>query len=145
MIAFLLLSAAVPPQPPAAADRRAAAAVVARFFADLGAHHAPSAWRAWDRGRADPAARAALQARLSRYAHVAAAVGTPGRVDAGAGQRYITVPLTLAATGRGPRRVRLRGEAVLHRTGAIDGATADQRRWRITAITLKAAPGPWPR
>lgn len=73
-------------------------------------------------------------ARFTRYARYHAVVGAPGRIDAGAGQRYIEVPVTLTGTLRSGAAFREKAVVVLHRAGDIDGATAEQKSWRIERI-----------
>ena len=107
----------------AAADvvRRYHAAITARRYEEADALREPE-------GDAAPAAN------FARYATWAAEVGTPGRIDSGAGQRYITVPFTVVAARSGGGDERLVGSAVLHHVADIDGATPEQRRWRIRSI-----------
>ncbi len=83
----------------------------------------------WDGTDAD--ARVALTA-LKAQAGAAIAIGTRFDPDAGAGQRYITVPFTLNGA---------KGSAVLHK--AADGIPADDPRvhdWRLRSIKLPPAP-----
>ena len=61
-------------------------------------------------------------------------------IDAGAGQRYVTVPVQAYARLKSGAAAYWIGSAVLHRTADIDGATAEDKTWRIKSIDLKAAP-----
>jgi len=63
-------------------------------------------------------------------------VGKPGEEDAGAGQRYIEIPVTVTATHADGSRHRYAGTYVLHRT-VVDGASAEQRAWRIDSARLR--------
>lgn len=63
----------------------------------------------------------------------------PGRVDAAAGSRFVEVPVNLRATLRDGSERRMIGSFTLRRT-VVDGATADQRAWRIAAADLRPAP-----
>lgn len=79
-----------------------------------------------------------LRSTLDRYSRYRATLGVPGRIDAGAGQRYVTVPVRIVGTMRDDaRRHVLEGPVILHRTADIDGATAAQRSWRIRDIALE--------
>src|SRR3546814_3363627 len=65
-------------------------------------------------------------------AQVVATLGEPGRVDPGAGQRYIQIPVGITATTSDGSVRRYAGTYTLHRT-VVDGATAEQRAWRIAS------------
>ncbi|TPG47014.1 hypothetical protein [Sphingomonas glacialis] len=115
-----------------------AANVVQTYYALLGERKYDAAFALRDPSAGDAAAFAAGFAAYSEY-H--ANVGAPGPIDAGAGQRYVTVPVqTYARLKRGGTPVYEIGSVTLHRTGDIDGATATQRTWRIRSISLKPAP-----
>ena len=62
--------------------------------------------------------------------------GDPGDEDAGAGQRYIEIPVTVTATHADGSRHRYAGSYVLHRT-VVDGAGAEDRAWRINSAKLR--------
>ena len=73
----------------------------------------------------------------SRYSEVHANIGAPGAIDAGAGQRYVTVPVQIYGRGTGiGKPFNLRGSVTLHRTEA-DGATPEQKQWRIRSFDVK--------
>lgn len=115
-----------------------AADVVQRYFALIGARKYAEAFvlREPDGGNA-----AAFSAGFAAYSEYHANVGAPGAIDAGAGQRYVTVPVQIyARLKRGATPVYQIGTVTLHRAGDIDGATPAQRRWRIRDIALKPAP-----
>ena len=59
----------------------------------------------------------------------------PGDVDAAAGSRYIEVPVTITATHRDGSQHRFTGKYVLRRA-VVDGATPEQRQWRIASADL---------
>ena len=69
---------------------------------------------------------------------VSVQIGTPGAEDAGAGQRYIEIPVTVAAIHADGSRHSYAGSYVLHRT-VVDGASAEQRAWRISSAKLREA------
>lgn len=84
---------------------------------------------------------ASFGAGFAAYSEYHANVGAPGAIDAGAGQRYVTVPVQIyARLKRGATPVYQIGSVTLHRAGDIDGATRAQRSWRIRSIDLKPAP-----
>lgn len=128
--------------PIAADDARDAADVARTYFALIEQRKFGDAWAMWDDGgQASGMTRRQFADSFVRYADYRAEVGVPGRVDAGAGQRYVEVPVrargTLAEDGR---PFELRGTVTLHRTADIDGATPDQRGWRIRDSALQPRP-----
>ena len=57
-------------------------------------------------------------------------MGEPGRVEGAAGSRYVEVPVTVRArTADGEEQV-FEGSLTLRRA-VVDGATPEQRRWRL--------------
>lgn len=137
-------SPAAPP-PLEAGSAQEGADLVRRYYALIAGHGYAEAWRLWDDGgKASQQTEPAFEAGLERYADYRADVGLPGEVDAGAGQRYVTVPIAVHARLKGGGAAELAGAVVLHRVGDIDGATAEQRQWHIHGIDLKPAPAPAP-
>lgn len=141
------------PPPPAPAPGNAvvepgadaAARILRDYFAAIGARRYRDAWRLWgDGGRASGMSQAAFAQSFAKYADYRAAIGAPGRIDAGAGQRYIQIPVRVTGKLRDGTPVSLAGPVTLHRTGDIDGATAEQRAWRISDSGLKPRPAPEP-
>ncbi|MGN5375605.1 hypothetical protein [Sphingomonas hankookensis] len=123
----------------------AAVQVLRDYFAALGDGRYGDAWRLWGgRGEASGMTQAAFADSFARYAEYRAVTGTPGRIDAGAGQRYIRIPVRVTGRLRDGTPVTLAGPVTLHRTGDIDGATAEQRAWRISDSDLKPRPGSEP-
>lgn len=120
---------------------QSAAEVVRRYYTLIGQGRYRQAWRLWeDRGRASGMTADAFAAGVAEYRDHHADVGAPGRVDAGAGQRYVTVPVTIRGRLRqGDRAVAMDGQVTLHRAADIDGATAEQKSWRISAADLRPA------
>jgi len=118
-----------------------AAAVVQTYYALIGEEKYAEAWKLWgDGGKASGQSADAFAASFARYSEYHANIGAPGREDAGAGQRYITVPVQSYARMKDGKAAYWIGGVVLHRTADIDGATAEDRKWRIKSIDLKAAP-----
>ncbi|WP_239017756.1 hypothetical protein [Sphingomonas aracearum] len=116
-----------------------AADVVQTYYALIEAGKYAAAYRLWDpRAQQAPASARAFAASFGRFSEYHANVGAPGRIDAGAGQRFVTVPVQpyarLKESGAPFYQI---GTVTLHRTADVDGASADQRRWRISAIEVK--------
>ncbi len=141
---------APPPEPspapsPAAATAEPGAAeavgVLRDYFAAIGDRRYDDAWRLWQgSGQASGMSQAAFAKSFARYAEYRATIGTPGRIDAGAGQRYIQIPVRVTGKLTDGTPVSMTGPVTLHRTGDIDGATAEQRAWRISDSGLKPRP-----
>jgi hypothetical protein len=63
-------------------------------------------------------------------------IGAPGRIDAGAGQRYIDIPVVIHATLDDGTQQRFEGTYTLHRTAEIAGATPEQQMWHIYSADI---------
>lgn len=140
--ANLTVPAVTVPPPEAGPDD--ARTVVVGYFDALAAGRYDQAYAQWEPGAAGMDGKA-FAASFAKYSSYKAEIGLPGRVDAGAGQRYVQVPVRVAATMReGGEEVTMIGPVTLHRTGMIDGATAAQRSWRIRDTALKPRPAAAP-
>jgi len=120
-----------------------AANVVQTYYALIGEGKYARARSLWEDGGMASGAKNgdAFAARFARYSEYHANIGAPGDEDAGAGQRYVTVPVqTSARLKQGGGAEYQIGSVTLHRTGDIDGATAEQKSWHIRSIDLKPAP-----
>jgi len=121
---------------PAAADARAAVAVVRDYYAAIDARDFARAHRLWrGDGEASGQTLAEFAAGFAETARVEVEVGEPGRVEPAAGSRYVEVPVTVRARTRDGATQRFAGRYTLRRS-VVDGATDDERRWRIHSATL---------
>lgn len=120
-------------------SREAAGQVVQRYFALLESHRPLAAAALWRDHRPDPA----LMAMIAQLHDMHALIGRPGEIDAGCGQRYITVPVQLY--GRDARGVTInrRADLLLHRTD-VESDTPEDRLWRIERVAEPPAPAPAP-
>lgn len=116
-----------------------AADVVRGYYAELVAHDIARAHAYWAQGMR-PATEPGAEPDTTG---LAVEVGPPGRMDAAAGSRYVRVPVTLTRTLRDGSTTRA-AETVTLRRSVVDGATPEQRAWRITAADVAAAPSPSP-
>ena len=121
-----------------------AANVVQTYFALIEAGKYRQAWKLWDDGGAASGMSAdAFAASFAKYRDYHANIGAPGRIDAGAGQRHVTVPVQVyGQLKEGGKPFALRGDVTLHRTANIDGATPEQKTWHISASSLEPAAAP---
>ncbi|MGH6617270.1 hypothetical protein [Sphingomonas sp.] len=128
------------PLPPDSAQ--GAANVVQTYYALLGEGKYRQAWALWDDGgKASGMGADAFAASFAKYSEYHANIGAPGDVDAGAGQRYVTVPVQIYGRLKaGAKPVYMLGKVTLHRVGDIDGATAAQKSWHIRSAELKPTP-----
>lgn len=118
-----------------------AADVVQTYYALLGERDYARARALWQPGTSGAGASpAAFAAQFARFVEYRGQVGAPGAIEAGAGQRFVTVPVQVSARLADGSHFDQRGDAVLHRTADVDGATAEQRRWRLSAVTLHPLP-----
>ena len=111
--------------------------LVRDYYAAINARDYGSAYRLWSGNGA--ASNQSAQQFANGFADttgVSVQVGTPGDEDAGAGQRYIEVPVTVTATHADGSQHRYVGSYVLHRT-VVDGASAEDRAWRINSAKLR--------
>ena len=131
------------PNPSAPADAAAEPApgdevkLVRDYYAAINARDYAGAYRLWsDNGAASHQTLQQFAGGFADATGVSVEIGTPGDEDAGAGQRYIEIPVTVTATHADGSRHRYAGSYVLHRT-VVDGASAEQRAWRIDSAKLR--------
>jgi hypothetical protein len=129
--------AAASPGMPAEPTPQDAVAVIREYYAAIdGGSHA-RAYALWsDGGKASKQTPQQFADGFADTAHVVATTGEPTNADAGAGQRYIQVPVALTATRTDGSVHRYAGTYTLHRT-VVDGATDEQRAWRIASADLR--------
>jgi hypothetical protein len=116
-----------------------AAQVVQQYYGFIGEGKYAQAWALWRGGGAASRQTAGDFAHgFTIYSEYHANVGAPGRIDAGAGQRYVTVPVQVYARLKdGHIPVYQIGSATLQRAGDVDSATPAQKIWHIQQIALK--------
>lgn len=139
------LTASIPPFrnsiDPVDADAAEAVKVLRRYATALSERRYAEAYRLWgDEGRRSDMDQRTFAGSFAKYASYSTDVGAIGAVDAGAGQRYVTVPVRVTGKLRDGRPFTLEGPVTLHRTADIDGATTEQRAWRIYASDLDLRP-----
>lgn len=138
------------PAPPADASQAAAqlpaqaeptpadaVAVVEAYYSAIAASQYPRAYALWSGGgQASGQSAQQFAGGFADTASVSVDVGTPGRIDAAAGSRYVEIPVSVTATRRDGSVHRYAGAYTLRRA-VVDGATADQRAWRIASADLR--------
>ena len=128
-----------PDVPPVAAEPGVAdaVAVLERYYRAIDQGDYAEAYALWsDGGRASGQEFAAFAAGFDDTASVAVDVGAPGRVEGAAGSRYVSIPVVVRATHDDGSEHRYAGDYTLRRA-VVDGATAEQRAWRIASAELR--------
>ena len=114
--------------------------LVRDYYAAINARDYASAYKLWsDGGAASHQSPQQFAGGFADTTGTSVEIGTPGDEDAGAGQRYIEVPVTVVATHADGSRHRYVGSYLLHRT-VVDGASAEQHAWRIDSAKLRETP-----
>jgi hypothetical protein len=130
--------------PPLATDASApeeptpqdAVAVLRDYYGAIAAHEYTRAYTLWsDGGHTSGQTPQQFADGFVDTVKIDAQVGAPGRIDAAAGSRYVEIPVTLDATRRDGSVHRYGGSYVLRRA-VVDGASAEQRAWRIASASL---------
>ena len=117
-------------------DIASARDVLRRYYAAIGAREFAQARALWSNGGAASGQTLdEFAAGFAQTASVRVLVGTPDRVEGAAGSRYIRVPATILATTTAGDSQRFDGTYTLRRS-VVDGATAEQRAWRIYSADL---------
>ncbi|MES2442631.1 MAG: MliC family protein [Pseudomonadota bacterium] len=111
-----------------------AANVVQTYYALIEQGKVDQAYALWEPGAAGMRAPA-FAASFAKYSEVHANIGAPGDIDAGAGQRYVTVPVQVYGRLKDGTPFNMRGSVTLHRT-EVDGATPEQRKWHIRSSDI---------
>jgi len=113
------------------ADVEAAADIVRQYYAAIDARTYHRAYEFWS-GKGEASKKTFEQFRdgFAQTRSTSVDIGEPGNVEGAAGSRYITFPVTIHATTKDGKEQNFKGEYVLRRS-VVDGATAEQRAWRI--------------
>ena len=128
---------AVDGAPAAEPAEQDAVAVVRDYYASVDSDSYARAQALWaDNGRASGQTPQQFADGFAQVAHISAEIGTPGEVDAGAGQRHIRIPVSVSATRTDGSQHRYVGSYTLQ-LSVVDGASAEQRAWRIAAADLR--------
>lgn len=114
-----------------------ALAVVRDYYAAINQGQFDQAYALWsDGGRASGQSAQQFAAGFADTTGVSVELLAPGPVDAGAGQRHIEVPVAITATQRDGSQRKYVGAYVLRRT-VVDGASDEQRAWRIGSADIR--------
>ncbi|ATE71038.1 hypothetical protein [Lysobacter capsici] len=126
-----------PPATPAEPSAEDAVAVIRDYYAAINGKNFERAYALWsDGGRASGQTPQQFADGFAETAGVSVEVMPPGRTDAGAGQRYIEVPVAIASTQRDGSQHKYVGAYTLRRA-VVDGASDAQRAWRIGSADIR--------
>jgi len=114
-----------------------AANVVLAYYRDINERRYDQAYRLW---AADGAASGkpldTFRDGFEHTASVSVELGTPGRIEGAAGSRYVEIPVRITAVATDGGRQVFSGSYTLRRS-VVDGATAEQRAWRIHSAKVR--------
>ena len=110
--------------------------MVRDYYAAINAHDYTHAYALWsDGGRSSGQTPQQFADGFVDTTNVSVRTDAPGRIDAAAGSRYIEVPVTIDASQRDGSVRSYIGSYTLRRA-VVDGASAEQRAWRIASAQL---------
>jgi len=126
------------PEPESAeADGARASQVVRDYYQAIDERRYRDAYALWaSGGEASMKTFEAFRAGFSNTDSVAVSVGTPGPIEGAAGSRYVEVPAEITARNSDGTTERFTGTYTLRRS-VVDGATAEQRAWRVYAAQIR--------
>lgn len=114
-----------------------AVAVVRDYYAAINTGSFGRAYALWsDGGNASGQTPQQFADGFADTTGVSVQIDAPGQVGAAAGSRYIEVPVAIEAQQRDGGVRRFVGAYVLRRA-MVDGASAEQRQWRITSADIR--------
>jgi len=117
-------------------DVQAAVDVIRRYYDAIAARDYRAAYLLWsDSGARSGKSLEEFSAGFARTASVDVVIGEPSRVEGAVGSRFITIPVEIRAITTSGEQQRFSGTYTLRRA-VVDGATEEQRQWRITAAEI---------
>lgn len=118
----------------------AAVQVIRDYHAAINLGNHMGAYALWrDQGQASGLDAAQFAEGFANTSGMSVEIGPPGAVSSGAGQRHVEVPVSVIVRNRDGSEQRLRGHYLMQRS-VMDGASNDQRAWRIAQAHLSATP-----
>lgn len=114
-----------------------AVGVIRDYYAAINRGEFAQAQALWaDDGRASGQTPQQFAAGFAETTGVSVELMPPGRIGGAAGSRFIEVPVALTASRRDGTQRRFVGAYTLRRA-VVDGATPEQRAWRIASADLR--------
>ncbi len=119
-----------------------AMAVVRDYYAAINSRAFDRAYALWsDGGRASGQTPEQFADGFKDTSGVSVEILAPGAVDAAAGSRFIEVPVAMTATAADGSQRKFVGAYTLRRA-VVDGATTEQRAWRIGSADIREVTAP---
>jgi len=113
------------------------AATITRYDAAINGRRFDDAYGLWSQsGKASGKSEKDFAAGFAQTRAVSVTLGDSGRTEGAAGSQFATVPVAIDATMRDGTHQHFVGTYMLRRS-MVDGATAEQRAWRIYSAALK--------
>lgn len=114
-----------------------AASVVRAYYRAINERRYPDAYRLWaSDGAASGKNLEAFREGFGSTASVDVVFGTPGRIEGAAGSRYVEIPVRITTVAKNGGRQTFIGSYTLRRS-VVDGATPEQRAWRIHSAQIR--------
>ena len=117
-------------------DGRKAVEVIHDYYAAIAAHDYKRAYGLWGSSGPPGQSMEKFAAGFADTASVRVETGTPSRIGAAAGSRYIDVPVTIVAKTTSGVEQRFTGTYTLRRA-VVDGAPASERSWHLYRAELR--------
>lgn len=129
---------ALRPLPPDPQGVQAAIDVVHEYYAAINARNYRKAYELWSgKGEASKQTFEDFRDGFANTAEVEIDTsGEPGTPEGAAGSQYIKIPLLIKARTKDGKTQNFWGEYTMRRS-MVDGATADQRAWRIYSAEVR--------
>jgi hypothetical protein len=111
--------------------------VVRAYYRAINERRFNDAYQLWvSSGAASGKSLEAFRAGFAQTASVDVVLGTPGRIEGAAGSRYVEIPVRISAVPTKGERQAFIGAYTLRRS-VVDGATPEQRAWRIYSAKIR--------
>ncbi len=127
------------PLPPDAKGVQSAIDIVHAYYDSINARDYRKAYELWA-GKGE-ASKQTFEEFRDGFANTASVEidtsGEPGDLEGAAGSQYVTIPLRIKAKTKDGKEQNFGGEYVLRRS-MVDGASAEQREWRLYSASIEA-------
>ena len=126
------------PLPPDAKGVQSAIDVVHEYYEAINARDLKKAYELWSgNGKASQQSFEEFRDGFANTVSVRVDTsGEPGHIEGAAGSQYVAIPARIYAATKDGKEPKFWGEYVLRRS-MVDGATPEQRQWRIYSATIK--------
>jgi hypothetical protein len=111
--------------------------IVRRYYQAIAAKNFDDAYVLWsNRGKASGQSSREFARGFAQTARVHVTIADSVKIEGAAGSQYATVPVVVDAVQNDDRTQHFSGTYTLRRS-MVDGATAEQRQWRIESADLQ--------